>query len=148
MVHLQNTGNDSKTHLRIRIMNKSSQLRKSSFHLSEGETKHNAQITWVPSAHIGWLYCALSSYYHHVFWNSAKYKVTSGIRETARRSRRGGRYYFQKQRYNGIFTPVHIFSGVCCTVRSLLERGLKQGFSLGAVKNERRNWTELNGTKL
>ena len=75
---------------------------------------------------------------------SAKYKVTAGIGKTARRPRRGGRYYSQKQRYNGIFTPVHIFSGVCCTVRSVQERGLKQGFTLGTVKNEQRNWTELN----
>jgi len=73
------------------------------------------------------------------FDNSAKYKVTAGIRKTARRPRRGGRYYSQKQRYNGIFTPVHIFSWVCSTVRSVLEHGLKQNFTFGTVKNERQN---------
>jgi len=73
------------------------------------------------------------------FDNSAKHKVTAGIRKTARRPRRGGRYYSQKHRYNGIFTPVHIFSGVYSTVRSVFEHGLKQVFTLGTVKNERRN---------
>jgi hypothetical protein len=38
MVYLQITGNDSKTHLRIRIMNKSSQLRKSALHLYEARS--------------------------------------------------------------------------------------------------------------